>query len=95
MVPGRAGLAWGRDPDYVRCMSEAPDNHQLARQLAVLEERMNTHQATYETALERLERRMAERDAESAKRDKDNLRWQVGLWIAAVVIIGILVRWPA
>ena len=76
-------------------MSEAPDNHQLARQLVVLEERMNTHQATYETALERLERRMAERDAEAAKRDKDNLRWQVGLWIAAVVIIGILVRWPA
>ena len=75
-------------------MSEAPDNHELARQLAVLEERMNTHQATYETALERLERRMAERDAEAAKRDKDNLRWQIGLWIAAVVILGIIVRWP-
>lgn len=56
---------------------------------------MNAHQATYETALERLERRMAERDAEAAKRDKDNLRWQADLWIAAVVIIGFLVRWPA
>ena len=29
---------------------------------------MNTHQATCETALERLERRMAERDAEAVKR---------------------------
>ncbi len=66
---------------------------------------MNSHQATYETALERLERRMAEynaeaakrnaeRDAEFAKRDKDNLRWQIGMWVAAVVIIGVLIRWP-
>ncbi|MXW86902.1 MAG: hypothetical protein F4Z55_13820 [Boseongicola sp. SB0667_bin_21] len=30
---------------------------------------MNTHQATYETALERFERRMAERDARMAERD--------------------------
>ena len=30
---------------YLGSMSEAPDNHQLARQLAVLEERMNTLQA--------------------------------------------------
>ncbi len=73
---------------------------------------MNSHQATYETALERLERRMAEynaeaakrdaernaeaakRDAELAKRDKDNLRWQIGMWVAAVVVIGVLIRWP-
>ncbi len=102
---------------------------------------MNSHQATYETALERLERRMAEynaeaakrdaergaeaakrnaeaakrdaergaeaakrnaeaakrdaeRNAEFAKRDKDNLRWQIGMWVAAVVVIGVLIRWP-
>jgi len=40
----------------------APDSHALARQVSVLEERMNTHQATYEKALEGFERRMAERD---------------------------------
>ena len=34
-------------------MGDAPDNHELDRRIAVLEERMNTHQATYETALER------------------------------------------
>ena len=79
-------------------MSEAPDIDQLARQLAVLEERMNTHQATYETALERLERRLAERDAEAAKRDAEaarrdaqkaereaTARW----WQTAVILAGI------
>ena len=35
-------------------MSEAPDNHELARQFAVLEERMKTMQAENETALERI-----------------------------------------
>ena len=40
-------------------------------------------------------KRDAERDAEAAKRDKDNLRWSVGLWVATVVVLGILVRWPA
>ena len=75
-------------------MSEPPSAHDLARQLAVLEERMEGHQARYETGLERLERKMAERDVEMAKRDKDNLRWQIGLWVAAVVILGILIRWP-
>ncbi len=80
--------------------------------LGHIEGRMNSHQATYETALERFERRMAEynaefakrnaeaakrgaeRDAEFAKRDKDNLRRQIGLWVATVVVIGVLIRWP-
>ncbi len=34
-------------------MSEAPDNHELARQVAVLEERMKTMKAEYESALDR------------------------------------------
>ena len=59
---------------------------------------MNTHQATYETALERLERRMAERerrmaerDAEAARRDAQRTerdataRW----WQTAVILAGI------
>ena len=68
-------------------MSGTPSAEELARQLAVLEERMKTMQAEYKTDIARL----AE---DIAKRDKDNLRWQVGLWIAAVVIIGVLMRWP-
>ena len=79
-------------------MGEAPDIHHLARQVAIPEERMKTMQAEYETgleriagenkaALERLERRIAERD-------KDNTRWQIGLWLAAIVVLGFLIRWP-
>ena len=63
-------------------MNGEPDASKLDRRIAVLEERMNTHQATYATALERMERRMAERDtrltenmakrdAEMAKRDAE------------------------
>ena len=40
-------------------MSDAPDIHDLARQVAVLEERMNTMQAKYEGALDRLRADMA------------------------------------
>ncbi len=60
-------LVADRSRFYISPMNEMLDNHELARKLAVLEERMNTHQAAYETALERIERRMAERDAEFAK----------------------------
>ncbi len=62
--------------------------HELAKEVAVLEERMNTKQAETESALDRLR-------ADMAKRDKDNLRWQIGLWVAAVVILGIIIRWPS
>ena len=34
-------------------MSDLPDNHELAQQVAVLEERMKTMQAEYESALDR------------------------------------------
>ncbi len=75
-------------------MGGAPDIHALARQLAVLEERMNTHQATYEKALERFERRMADRDAALADRiatatDRmvSSRWWQIAIVIAAVTAI--------
>ncbi len=48
---------------------------------------MKTMQAEYRTDIARLAEDMA-------KRDKDNLRWQIGLWVAAVVIIGVILRWP-
>jgi len=37
---------------------------------------------------------MARRDVEAGKRDRDNLRWQIGLWVAAVVILGFIIRFP-
>ena len=75
-------------------MSGQPSTEDLARQLAVLEERMKTMQAEYESALDRFRADMAAHREDSARRDKDNLRWQIGLWVATVVILGIIVRWP-
>ncbi len=86
-------------------MSEVSHNHELARRLAVLEERMKTMDERYDKGWALLREDMAKRDAkrdveaakrdvEAAKRDKDNLHWQIGLWVAAVVIIGVILRWP-
>ena len=79
---------------YLGRMSDAPDNHALDRRLAVLEERMNTLQADLAATLEGFRKDMAQRDTEAAKRDKDNTRWQIGLWVAAIVVLGFLIRWP-
>ncbi|MBC6438595.1 MAG: hypothetical protein GDA52_10815 [Rhodobacteraceae bacterium] len=51
-----------------------PDTHSIARQLAVLEERMNTYQADYRTDIARLAEDMAKRDAEQAKRDAEQAK---------------------
>ncbi|MCY4239252.1 MAG: hypothetical protein OXC93_13055 [Rhodospirillaceae bacterium] len=42
-------------------------------------------QAEYKTDIARL----AE---DIAKHDKDNLRWLIGLWIAAIVVLGFVIR---
>lgn len=55
-------------------MSEAPDIHELARGLAVLEERMNTMDARYDKGWALLREDMAKRDAEAAKRDAEAAR---------------------
>ena len=88
---------------------------------------MSTHQAKYESALDRLRADLAKRDAQRdadaakrdaeaakrelqrdaeaatreaqrdvdmAKRDKDNSRWQIGMWVTAVLILGAWIRWP-
>ncbi len=56
-------------------------------------------QAEYKTDIALLAKTIAEanvkRDAEAAKRDKDNLRWQVGLWTAAIVVFGFIIRLSA
>ena len=82
-----------------QAMRELPDR--VARQ----EERMNTHQVRYENAVDglrsdiaRRDAAMAERDAvhqaEWARRDKGNLRWMITMWIATIVVMGILIRLP-
>ena len=42
----------------------------------------------------RIDASLAQLREDIAKRDKDNLRWQVGLAVAMVVVLGILIRWP-
>ncbi len=76
-------------------MDSAPDIHVLAKEMAVMEQRMETLKAEQEGALDRLRADMANWKTDMAQRDKDNLRWSIGLWVAAVVIIGVLIRWPA
>ena len=63
----------------------SPTAHDRALKLAALEERMNTHQAKYETTLERFGR-------ELEKRDKENTRWIVGAIVAATIVILATVR---
>ena len=59
---------------------------------------MKTNQAEYERALERFagdHKAALERiERKFAERNRDNTRWQTGLWVAAIVIPGILIRWP-
>lgn len=80
-------------------MDDMSDNNQLVRQLAKLEERMNTMQAKYEGALDRLRADMAAGREADAKRDKANIQWIVGTVAAAAILIiavlGFLLRWPA
>ena len=75
----------------------------LERDYAVLKQEVHTVHANYLTALERNERKMAElktdmakRDAEAARRDRDNTRWIVASILGgvgiAVVILGFLIR---
>ncbi len=48
---------------------------------------METTLAKTESAIDRLR-------ADMEKRDRDNMRWQIGLLVTAVVIPGFLSRWP-
>ena len=80
-------------------MKDGPTPHELSERTARLGERMKTMQAEYKTDIALLAKTIAEdnakRDTEAAKRDKDNLRWQVGLWIAAIVVLGFIIRLSA
>ncbi len=85
-------------------MTSDLDIHDLARHVAVMEKSMETLKAEQEGALDRLRADMANWKTDMAnwktdmanwktdmvKRDKDNQRWIVGLFIAAIVIIPVL-----
>lgn len=67
--------------------------------MARREESINTHQEKYESALDRLQADMVEHDddmarrfANFAKQRKDNLRWQIGISIVGIVVLGAVLR---
>ena len=71
----------------------------MAAKLAVLEERMSTHKAEYDSALDRfsadmanLRAEMEKWDARHARREVQNTRWVIGPVIAAVVVIVAIIR---
>lgn len=63
------------------------DYADLAAKVAALEERMNTRQAEYKTDIARL----AE---DAAKRETRLIITMAGLVVAAVAILGVLIRFP-
>ncbi len=76
-------------------MSGAPDNYEIDKRLAVLEERMTTHQAEYKTDIAQLAESIAQRDARLADRladrDVEAARRETRMLLAITGIIGLAV----
>ena len=70
-------------------MSEVPDNHELDKRLAVLEERMNTIQANLDKTLQEFKTDAEKRETAAEKRDKTLLITLIGLFGVSVTILGL------
>ncbi len=77
-------------------MDQDTPDCRLNERMARLEERMNTMQARYEGALERLRTDIATGREDAVKRDKANIQWLVGTVFGAAILIitvlGLLLR---
>ena len=66
-----------------------PTIHEVSKDLTRLREQMNTHQAKYEGALDRLR-------ADLAQRESNRMQWLIGMWIGGVLVtiaaLGIFIR---
>ena len=78
-------------------MNTPPDNHELDKRLAVMEERMKTINAQNESAIDRMNAIIADlktenatRDKEAEKRDKEAARREAAntRWIMASILAG-------
>ncbi len=58
-------------------------------------DRLRADMANWKTDMAEWKTDMTEWKTDMVKRDKDNLRWQVGLWVAAIVILGFIIRFPS
>ncbi|MCY4315432.1 MAG: hypothetical protein OXC66_04870 [Roseovarius sp.] len=69
-------------------MGETPDNQELDKRLAVLEERMNTIHANLDATLNAFRVDAVNAKADAEKRDKNATRWVVGsIGIATALIL--------
>ncbi len=73
-------------------MNEKTENRELQQQFAVLEERMNTHEARIDATLNALRTDIERGHKEAAERSHTQTRWTVGVIIATVAVgTGVIV----
>ncbi len=82
-------------------MDDTLDTRALEHQLALVKKDMEIMKADLSATLEGFRTDMAtfredaeKREKEAVQREKENQRWMIGLFIATIVILGILIRWP-
>ena len=83
-------LALRRAWAYSGAMCE-PTLHGLDKRITRLEERMNTHQADYKTALERMERKAAERESRATKTVYGSIAIATGVILTAIGIAAAVI----
>jgi len=83
-------------------MNDTPDTRELEKQPALVKKDMEIMKADlsatlegFRTDAEKREKEAVQREKEAVQREKENQRWMIGLFIATIVILGILIRWPA
>ncbi|MCY4313401.1 MAG: hypothetical protein OXD44_06865 [Gammaproteobacteria bacterium] len=71
-----------------------PTNHELATEIAVLKQTMETHKQEYKTDIARLAEQMANWKTDMAnwktdmaRRDKSNLQWIAGFILGSAVLV--------
>ena len=80
-------------------IEDAPEHDEpesVRVKMATLEERMNTVTAQNEALKSDVNASLALLREDMAKRDRDNIRWQLGLWVSFTIVIiaavGLLIR---
>ena len=73
-------------------MNKEPDNRDLAREFAVLEEKMKTHEARIEAIHHAIQSSIERGNAAAAKRDLALILTIVGLLVAGIAIQGFVLN---
>ncbi len=65
--------------------------YELAKEIAVLEQKMETHKQEYKTDIARLAEQMAQRDTDAAKRESRLLLAMLGGLAVVTAVLGVLI----